>query len=71
MKRFQELIPVSSIPPCLGLASMALPYKEKGAYDMVIQGYGGIMSIAGNQGGQLVGEGEAPCNNYLPLLISL
>ncbi|MFH1078822.1 MAG: CaiB/BaiF CoA-transferase family protein [Pseudomonadota bacterium] len=28
------------------------PYKHKGAYDMVIQGYGGIMSITGYPGGE-------------------
>lgn len=25
------------------------PYKDKGAYDMVVQGYGGVMSITGDQ----------------------
>jgi CoA:oxalate CoA-transferase len=33
------------------------PYKEKGAYDMVIQGYGGIMSITGYPGGEPVRVG--------------
>ncbi len=28
------------------------PYREKGAYDMVIQGYGGVMSITGYPGGE-------------------
>lgn len=27
------------------------PYREKGAYDLVVQGYGGIMSITGQPGG--------------------
>ncbi len=33
------------------------PFKEKGAYDMVVQGYGGIMSITGNPGGEPVRVG--------------
>jgi CoA:oxalate CoA-transferase len=33
------------------------PYREKGAYDMVIQGYGGVMSITGNPGGEPVRVG--------------
>jgi CoA:oxalate CoA-transferase len=33
------------------------PDKEKGAYDMVIQGYGGIMSITGYPGGEPVRVG--------------
>jgi CoA:oxalate CoA-transferase len=33
------------------------PYKHKGAYDMVIQGYGGIMSITGNPEGEPVRVG--------------
>jgi CoA:oxalate CoA-transferase len=33
------------------------PFKEKGAYDMVIQGYGGIMSITGSPGGEPVRVG--------------
>jgi CoA:oxalate CoA-transferase len=33
------------------------PFKEKGAYDMVIQGYGGIMSITGYPGGEPVRVG--------------
>ena len=33
------------------------PFREKGAYDMVIQGYGGIMSITGNPGGEPVRVG--------------
>jgi CoA:oxalate CoA-transferase len=28
------------------------PFQEKGAYDMVIQGYGGVMSITGYPGGE-------------------
>ncbi len=28
------------------------PFREKGAYDMVIQGYGGVMSITGYPGGE-------------------
>jgi len=27
------------------------PYREKAAYDLVVQGYGGIMSITGHEGG--------------------
>ena len=33
------------------------PFREKGAYDMVVQGYGGIMSITGNPGGEPVRVG--------------
>ena len=33
------------------------PFREKGAYDMVIQGYGGVMSITGNPGGEPVRVG--------------
>ena len=33
------------------------PYKEEGAYDLVIQGYGGTMSITGNPGGEPVRVG--------------
>ena len=33
------------------------PDREKGAYDMVIQGYGGVMSITGNPGGEPVRVG--------------
>ena len=33
------------------------PFREKGAYDMVIQGYGGIMSITGSPGGEPVRVG--------------
>jgi CoA:oxalate CoA-transferase len=33
------------------------PYKEKGAYDVVVQGYGGSMSITGNAGGEPVRVG--------------
>lgn len=33
------------------------PYKNKGAYDMVIQGYGGVMSITGDQDGKPVRVG--------------
>jgi CoA:oxalate CoA-transferase len=33
------------------------PFRDKGAYDMVIQGYGGIMSITGNPGGEPVRTG--------------
>ncbi len=33
------------------------PFREKGAYDMVIQGYGGIMSITGQPGGEPVRVG--------------
>jgi CoA:oxalate CoA-transferase len=33
------------------------PDREKGAYDMVIQGYGGIMSITGYPGGDPVRAG--------------
>lgn len=33
------------------------PLKEKGAYDMVIQGYGGIMSITGIPGGEPIRVG--------------
>jgi CoA:oxalate CoA-transferase len=33
------------------------PFQDKGAYDMVIQGYGGIMSITGNPGGEPVRVG--------------
>jgi len=33
------------------------PFQEKGAYDMVIQGYGGVMSITGYPGGDPVRVG--------------
>ncbi|MBN1828091.1 MAG: CoA transferase [Deltaproteobacteria bacterium] len=33
------------------------PYAEKGAYDMVVQGYGGVMSITGYPGGDPVRVG--------------
>ena len=33
------------------------PFREKGAYDMVIQGYGGVMSITGNPDGEPVRVG--------------
>jgi CoA:oxalate CoA-transferase len=33
------------------------PYKDKGAYDVVIQGYGGTISITGSPGGEPVRVG--------------
>ena len=46
---------ISGINPRIVFASISGfgntgPWQEKGAYDMVIQGYGGIMSITGNPG---------------------
>jgi CoA:oxalate CoA-transferase len=53
---------VSEINPRIVYASISGfgnsgPFKEKGAYDMVIQGYGGIMSITGSPGGEPVRVG--------------
>jgi len=53
---------VSKINPGLIYASVSGfgqygPYSEKGAYDVVIQGYGGVMSITGFPGGKPVRVG--------------
>ena len=53
---------VSEINPRIVYASISGfgnsgPFREKGAYDMVIQGYGGIMSITGSPGGEPVRVG--------------
>jgi CoA:oxalate CoA-transferase len=53
---------VSEINPKIVYASISGfgnsgPFREKGAYDMVIQGYGGIMSITGSPGGEPVRVG--------------
>ena len=53
---------VSEVNPRIVYASISGfgntgPYREKGAYDMVIQGYGGIMSITGSPGGEPVRVG--------------
>jgi CoA:oxalate CoA-transferase len=53
---------VSGINPRIVYASISGfgntgPFREKGAYDMVIQGYGGIMSITGSPGGEPVRVG--------------
>lgn len=47
---------VSAVNPRIVYASVSGfghtgPYREKGAYDLVVQGYGGIMSITGQPGG--------------------
>ncbi len=53
---------VSEINPRIVYASISGfgntgPFREKGAYDMVIQGYGGIMSITGSPDGEPVRVG--------------
>ncbi len=53
---------VSEVNPKIVYASISGfgnsgPFREKGAYDMVIQGYGGIMSITGSPGGEPVRVG--------------
>ena len=53
---------VAKMNPCIIYASLTGfgqygPFREKGAYDVVIQGYGGTISITGNPGGEPVRVG--------------
>ena len=58
MKKISELNPRVILASCSGFGQTG-PWAHKPAYDMIVQGIGGIMSLTGNEGDKPVRVGTS------------